>query len=359
MGPYNKRNSNIHITAGVQRAILFDSFRKKYYPVPLSLIDFLDILEGKTLEETLSFYNKKDVPLLQEYYTFLLEKEIVFHCASMLELDRFPEMDIRWNYAAGITNAVVEVSGKDGLNLFNRFKGDYFIPYIQFNITCRLQDQEELESFIDLMLFGHIKGIQVAFDNSMHLTAGTLAALCNRKGRIESLIAFNSEDDTELKSLISSIYMRRENYMDVKHCGIVDPQYFNLQLPHYTESLAHNTCLNRKIAIDAEGNIKNCPSMKEHFGNIRHTTLAKAIAKPGFRKYWSITKDQVTKCRDCEFRHICTDCRAYTDNPKDRYAAPLKCGYNPYTCCWEEWSTNPLKQQAIYHYGMQEIFTRP
>lgn len=37
------------------------------------------------------------------------------------------------------------------------------------------------------------------------------------------------------------------------------------------------------------------------------------------------------------------------------YAKPLKCGYNPYTCEWEEWSTNPLKQQAIDYYGMREV----
>ncbi|NIG32274.1 grasp-with-spasm system SPASM domain peptide maturase, partial [Enterobacter sp. Ap-916] len=31
---------------------------------------------------------------------------------------------------------------------------------------------------------------------------------------------------------------------------------------------------------------------------------------------------------------------------------PLKCGYNPYTGEWEEWSINPLKQKAIKYYGM-------
>jgi hypothetical protein len=36
------------------------------------------------------------------------------------------------------------------------------------------------------------------------------------------------------------------------------------------------------------------------------------------------------------------------------YSKPLECGYNPYTCEWEEWSTNPLKQKAIEHYGFSE-----
>ena len=98
--------------------------------------------------------------------------------------------------------------------------------------------------------------------------------------------------------------------------------------------------------------------MKTCFGNIKNTTLEEAINKQGFKKYWDVTKDQIVKCKDCEFRHVCTDCRAYTDNPQDSYAAPLKCGYDPYTCEWEEWSNHPLKQKAIDFYGMRDILTQ-
>jgi SPASM domain peptide maturase of grasp-with-spasm system len=95
--------------------------------------------------------------------------------------------------------------------------------------------------------------------------------------------------------------------------------------------------------------------MKESYGNIKDTSLATAISSSGFKQYWSVTKNQVTKCKDCEFRHVCTDCRAYLENPDDPCAAPLKCGYDPYTCEWQDWSANPLKQQAIVHYGMQSL----
>ena len=95
--------------------------------------------------------------------------------------------------------------------------------------------------------------------------------------------------------------------------------------------------------------------MSESFGNIKNTTLEEAVNHPNFKKYWDITKDQIEVCKDCEFRHICTDCRAYVETPEDQYSKPLKCGYNPYTNEWEEWSTNPLKQKAIEFYGMQDL----
>ena len=83
--------------------------------------------------------------------------------------------------------------------------------------------------------------------------------------------------------------------------------------------------------------------------------LSKPWQYPDFKKYWFINKDQIAVCKDCEFRYICTDCRAYIENPEDMYSKPLKCAYNPYTSEWEEWSTNPLKQKAIEHYGMKEM----
>jgi SPASM domain peptide maturase of grasp-with-spasm system len=85
--------------------------------------------------------------------------------------------------------------------------------------------------------------------------------------------------------------------------------------------------------------------MTECYGNIKDTTLEEVLNHPDFKKYWNIKKDQISICKDCEFRHICTDCRAYVENPVI-YSKPLKCGYNPYTCEWEEWSTNTLNSDT-------------
>ncbi|HLT42986.1 MAG TPA: hypothetical protein VKZ95_09805, partial [Sphingobacteriaceae bacterium] len=43
----------------------------------------------------------------------------------------------------------------------------------------------------------------------------------------------------------------------------------------------------------------------------------------------------VDVCKDCEFRYICQDCRAYLKNSDDLYSKPLKCTYNPYEGVWE------------------------
>jgi len=72
--------------------------------------------------------------------------------------------------------------------------------------------------------------------------------------------------------------------------------------------------------------------MAESFGNIQDTTLEEALNKEGFKKYWDITKDQIEVCKDCEFRYICTDCRAYVEKPE----APLSFGYYSKKCVLKE-----------------------
>ncbi len=127
------------------------------------------------------------------------------------------------------------------------------------------------------------------------------------------------------------------------NCGAISPKYFRINLPMFSESQKHNTCLHRKISIDSKGDIRNCPSMPESFGNIRDTKLREAIRQKSFKKYWDITKDKITVCSDCEFRHICTDCRAYGREENDIYSKPLKCGYDPYSLQWDRKKPNTIK----------------
>lgn len=56
--------------------------------------------------------------------------------------------------------------------------------------------------------------------------------------------------------------------------------------------------------------------MSQAFGNIKDTTLEETLQDPNFKKYWKLTKDEIEICKDCEFRYICTDCRAYTERTK-------------------------------------------
>lgn len=129
---------------------------------------------------------------------------------------------------------------------------------------------------------------------------------------------------------------------------VINKTFFNMSRNKNNYHFGH-------LYIDCNGTIYNDEYNLNIFGNIFKDKAKDIIEKPGFKKYWDITKDKIHVCKDCEFRYICTDCRAYVEDPDDIYSKPLKCGYNPYTGEWSEWSTNPLKQKAIDFYGMREM----
>jgi SPASM domain peptide maturase of grasp-with-spasm system len=165
-------------------------------------------------------------------------------------------------------------------------------------------------------------------------------ALENRQSQPES---------SNMKIYYSPSVIQSENC-----CGNIHTMFFRVNIRAFSEAKQFNSCLNRKIAIDKRGKIRNCPSMKNNFGEIQTSTLREALNIPEFKFSWGITKDKIKICQVCEFRYMCSDCRAYTEDPDDLYSKPLKCGYNPYTTEWEQWSTHPVKERAMNYYGFGE-----
>jgi SPASM domain peptide maturase of grasp-with-spasm system len=104
----------------------------------------------------------------------------------------------------------------------------------------------------------------------------------------------------------------------------------------FFENKLFNGCLNRKVGIDADGRIKNCPSMAASFGNVRDTRLADVVRQDRFQAQWSVTKDGIATCRGCELRYACSDCRAFVEDPQNGDSKPLKCGYDPALGAWTD-----------------------
>lgn len=258
-----------------------------------------------------------------------------------------------------INNLIVEVSKINVDLLINSKKNLNSILLYNPFIIIHIKKNLPVEKVIDLLdyLINENEKKSIVYIDFEYLIYDDLVSFLVNRDHLIFLTVFSSIKSNYLinykKNLPNATFLYDE--IVLKSCGFIKDSYFSPNSSTYLESQHHNTCLNRKMSIDTEGNIKNCPSMTKSYGNIKDTWLFDIASKTYFQKVWHIKKDEITKCKDCEFRHICTDCRAYIENPEDKFSAPLKCGYNPYTCEWEEWSANPLKQKAIEYYGIQEL----
>lgn len=321
----NNIATNCHITHGANFSILVDTQKFQIYRFPNK---FIDTENGVDLSEGLA--------------AKLKERKIITPFENLDYTFEMPDFD---EYI-GVDDAIICV--------------DYEFDLLQ-NILIEL---DELKcSHLELRIHNKLTVNQITnlgeWLNGLNIITvdiligkgqDNIRLIKNICSNIIRIVIYESDEDCVDNNVIF-VKSPLSNLL----CGKISPDLFMINPLFYSISQFHNSCLSRKISVDFDGSIKNCPSMPRSFGNIRHTTLKEALEKPEFKKHWNITKDKVSVCSDCEFRYVCTDCRAYIEQPEDIHSKPLKCGYNPYTGEWEEWSTNPLKQKAIDYYCMYEI----
>ena len=351
---------------GASNNIICDLQRKDFSYISNELYALIIKHHGKTLKELLLFYKKEK---LIEYFDFLKEHEYI-HIGNYKNL--FPRINHNYYDPSEVNNCVIDLS-------YN-----FDIEHLQ-NLAIELEKllckNLEIRFYCSLPINSICKFLNFLEENELFIT-NVGFVFSNRDGnmiiedmkkilinypRISYLIVFESNNDEFIPPIRNNntgyIVLLNNIITTPKSCGNISSDYFVCNMEAYTESINHNTCFHKKISIDIDGNIKNCPSMSQSFGNIKDTTLEEALNHKDFKKYWNLTTDKIEVCKDCEFRYICTDCRAYTEKTHTNEegldtSKPLKCGYNPYTGEWEEWSTNPLKQKAIQFYGMQDLIKR-
>lgn len=352
---YFKLHSCCQLVKGSVKSLIVDLQRKRYWHVPNSLVDFVMEVNAKDIATELNKLSDEDRSIAIEYIEFLMENELSFYCFSQEEIECFPELNLDWDTPYIISNAVIEIADISQIaSIVDFFKG-FYIPHFQFIFHKPICNLIELETYLAKLTSFNCKTKQILFLNQGQLDVAAIENVLQKCIDIELLVAFGSQIAFTQKKASAIIVMSKQVEFSNIYCGLVNADYFTPNMEHFTESQNYNTCLNRKISIDLDGNIKNCPSMKDNFGAINEVSFLDVVKMPAFTKFWTIKKDTIHICKDCEYRHICTDCRAYTQDPNDQYSKPLKCGYDPYKGEWQDWSTNPLSKTSIEYYGMQKL----
>ncbi|EFK36764.1 Predicted metal-binding protein [Chryseobacterium gleum] len=344
--------SNILITKGPTRILISDLQRNISELYPLELYEIIVELKSHSIETILKDYDQESRSIVHEYIDLLLEKEYGFITEN--DWDRnFPSLSFEHHEPSTITNLFIEMADIGVLKKIYTSVENLGIKHLVIYSLNPLTSKDFIE--IDTIFKNSVlSGIEVFSPFHQKINLSFVQALQKKTVRLYSLIFYNcSKPPFKAKNEYKfSLHFLKDD-LKISACGKVELKYFNTNIPKVIEAVNHNSCLYKKMGIDKNGNLKNCPLMNESFGNINSQSLEETLNQSGFKKYWNLTKDYIETCKDCEFRYVCTDCRAYTENAEKNkeglnISKPLKCGYNPYTAAWEDWSKNPLKQE-IFH----------
>jgi SPASM domain peptide maturase of grasp-with-spasm system len=319
-GKVLKLYPNVIPVKGYNRSLLVDLQKAKSHLVPNDLIDYLE----------------QDVSAVEEYENFIVENELgiivdreIGACLTTLPTDYYP--------TSKITNAILELDENSSwsipsvLNQLDEL-GAQFLEVRFLDFYSVIKNLRILQVYSNETT---IESIQILVPFHKDLRAFLDSALKEHFFRLSTILVYNASEGFELDVNFYQLLFTRQKSVSEEHCGNISMDYFRLNAQSYVRSRNYNSCLAHKISVDKHGLIGNCPSMNATFGHVDNTSFSEVLQAGEFQKKWTLTKDKISICSVCEFRTICTDCRAFTmDNAEN--GKPSKCGYNPFISLWKE-----------------------
>jgi len=323
------------IVEGFTRSIIYDLQRKEYHFIPNSLHDILSSYKEKSIPEIKLMYDEKSHAFIDNFFQYLFDKELAFPC-TYEDIAHFPDMETNWETPCILENFILDVNEKSNHDFSKIIEplSQLALKVLQLRFFYAV-DMIILEKILLLIKDSDIRTIELIIPDQTEIIIDSWLKFAEENMKITCITIYNSPQSNIRYHKQATIIQIKENITSHRNCGKISKDNFTCNINLYSESLKFNTCLNCKASIDTIGEIKNCPSMKVGFGNYRQVSLLETIKKTKFQKLWTIKKDDIKVCKDCEFRYMCTDCRAYIKDTNDIYSQPAKCTYNPYIAKWE------------------------
>lgn len=322
---------------GARRSLLCDLQSGRMKLIPNSLYEILTDHKNRPLPTIKAAYDHAYDEQIDEYFAFLADHDWGIWCEDPGE---FPDLDLTFETPEQINNAIIDL-GADSQHDFSAIVSQledlgcralqirFFVPF-PYQALCDLLEGTALSK---------LRSIEILIPFDASVEEEQWLNLCRGYPRICRLVVHSAPENRTVHAVdhvddMGLLIFHTDVVSSHECCGIIDRVYFTSALETYTEALKHNNCLNKKISVDAKGHIRNCPSMARDYGHIDQVSLKEALGSESFKDPWHIAKDQIQICRDCEFRYVCTDCRAFVREPGNAYAHPAKCSYDPYTATW-------------------------
>jgi SPASM domain peptide maturase of grasp-with-spasm system len=322
---------------GAKRSTICDLQMKALWIVPAGLYHIVTELKDLSLPEIKARFSDDEAHFVDEYFSFLQERNLGMWTE---EPERFPEMNMSWDHPSLITNAIVDIDAASVHDFEIIFSELISVgcKHLQLRWFCTVS----IADLMAILVLGDgsiLNSFELILPFSPVIAEGEFERLIDDFPRIRSIHLYgapeNHTNSNRARQSMGLIHFVREVVDSSLHCGKIGTDLFSINIETFTEAVHYNSCLNRKIGIDTKGNIKNCPSMSDSFGVVASISLKQIAASPEFQRNWGITKDQIEVCKDCEFRYVCTDCRAYRQDPGSMISKPQKCAYDPYTATWQ------------------------
>lgn len=333
---YLMMTSSCKLVMGKYRSVIIDYDRDAVYYINNEFAMALNKYNRQTIRLMEQGMDDEDsLHNLHQFLDFLIEKEIIFLTSTP---ENFPERTSQIKRTPSILdNLIIEIDKR-------RWTSDLEDRIIESISRCFISDiQIRLFSVVEYeFLYTLLKRIEEANIKYVELVCSAkqipsidaIKRLITEIPLLSTVYIFEAEEfihdsvnngsKTETVTF-GDLYLIKQTYAPNDICGLINLHSLDFSGVDAFYLLQNkNGCLYKKASIDSFGNIRNCPSLPQTWGNICNEDLKEIVSNPDFRELWDIHKDLIDDCKDCELRYCCSDCRAHVS----LYAKPTGCRYN-------------------------------
>lgn len=330
------------LVIGGAYSALYDYDRYRMIRFESAFVPIVEAMKEDGL--SLSFFKSYEPSILSKIEVFMkrLWKEDVLYSDHNLLRPPFSTISDGWDSPSEIINCIVDVSEElpNWDTLIEQLKelSCEALQVRSYSDQIGIEEAEEILRKLEGTCISHIElmvkaTIQNNFTNYKKFLdkypALVFVMIHSAQSNAHSEIVL---DGTPIRRLLISQVqpLKSEN-----QCGVINMDMLNQpSVKSCSELKNFQGCLNRKVSLRSDGQICNCPSLKKSYGTDL-SKLAGIVRSKNFQKTWAINNDLVEVCKTCEFRYVCTGCRAYLETDMS-LRKPLKCSYDPAIGVWND-----------------------
>ena len=322
------------LVKGYNRSVICDLQREEFCLIPNIVYDIITEYNGKSLSEVYDFYLDNH-DFLDNCFKFLSDNEFIFYQDKEF-VSQFPNVDLKYETQNLLENFIIDVDDNSNHNYNYIFDSlsKYLLKVLQIRFFCSV-NAVFLNNIMDKINKTDIRTVELILPENENISVEDWTNLAGKNTKIIRIYIFSSKTENVVYEKQATIIFTKENVFSQNDCGKISENLFSCNKKLFSESLYYNSCLNKKASIDVNGFLRNCPNMNNNYGKFDASLFEKIIKSNDFQTYWNINKDKIDVCKDCEFRYMCTDCRAFIKDTENIYSQPAKCRYNPYISLWQ------------------------
>lgn len=193
-----------------------------------------------------------------------------------------------------------------------------WIPRLEFE---KKLEEEKRSIYLEIEEGADVEWIAKVFSS--------LSGLC-----VEQVHYYGSHIPAEFQPGVQILKMEKNFSRCIEYCQITQ-DFRKIDENFYALNVKLNSCWGTKLAVTKDNMVRPCIYSEIELGNLKDEDILE-ILKKAF-EYQTITKDRVEKCKDCELRYACFDCREVARRKNGSLYSPNPyCNYDPCKGTWNE-----------------------